>query len=362
MSIILYLINTSFLQLLAKVIFGYVDLLHEKFTGFMPKITNLPSPKLMDKEGAATVTKYIKFSCLCISNLEACASFLNDYTDEMTSYLTEKDGIGLLEDSRLVVDITNIIDDIFADIGKKTLALTETVSKLTESMVFTLIRIELLDIQSEDPDTNDTSVKSGTRRFVKKLKTSVKKNFLSQQISSEYDTPDGAQIKSSLKDSWGTILPSAPTQITKIPRKRASMHSLKGKSAEESDPVCEYLDFYLEIFAESLQQVTFKKVLRKFWAACVKAMEVVALGSHGKGMKIERQPSLIELLGVLTEFFEVGGEGLKKEITSPDILYLKSILQFAPFKTEQIVEFSETKPGDASDRAIRAILTARGYS
>lgn len=316
----------------------------------------------MDKDGAATVTKYIKFSCLCISNLEACASFLNDYADDITAYLTEKDGLGLPEDSRLVNEINNIIDDIFVDIGKKTLSLTEELGKLTESMVFTLIRIELLDMQSEAPETADTSVKSGTRRFMSKFKASVKKSFLTQQISGEYDTPDGGQIRSSMKDSLGAIIPSTPASISSMPRKRASMQSLKGKGSDESGPVCGYLDFYLEIFADSLQQVTFKKVLRKFWAACVKAMEVVALGSHGRGMKIDRQPSLIELLGVLTEFFDAGGEGLKKEVTLPDVTYLKSIVQFVPFKTEQIVEFSDTKPGNASDRAIRAILAARGYS
>lgn len=316
----------------------------------------------MNKESAETVTKYIKFSCLCISNFEACASFLNDYTDEMTSYLTDEGGLGLPEDSRLVNEINNIIDDVFVDIGKKSLALTEELGKLTESMVFTLIRIELLDIQAEDPDRAETTVKSETRRFMKKFKTSLKKNFLAQQISGEYDTPDGAQIKSSMKDSLGAIIPAGPTPISKIPRRRASMRSLKTKSPDESGLVCEYLDFYLEIFADSLQQVTFKKVLRKFWAACVKAMEVVALGSHGRGMKIDRQPSLIELMGVLTEFFDGGGEGLKKEIILPDIAYLKSIIQFAPFKTEQIVEFSDTNPGDASERAIRAILGARGYS
>lgn len=350
------------MQLLAKTAFGYSDLLNERFLGFMPKVTNLPSPKLMDKENTTTVTKYIKFSCLCISNYEACASFLNDYTDEMTEYLTSKDGPGLPEDARLIYDINSIVDDVFVDIGKKTVALTEELGRLTESMLFTLIKLDLLDIQSEQPIVVEPSAKSGPRRLMRKFKTTVKKNLLAQQISSEYDTPDGGQIKSSLKDSLGAIIPSAPSSLAQMPRRRVSMQMFQGKSLGENDPVCEYLDFYLEVFADSLQQVTFKKLLRKFWAACVKAMEVVALGSHGRGLGIGKQPSFIEFISVLVEFFDGGGDGLKKEVTSPDVDYLKCIIQFAPFETEKIVEFGELKPGTASEKAVRAILIARGYS
>lgn len=138
------------------------------------------------------------------------------------------------------------------------------------------------------------------------------------------------------------------------PRDPQTPEGVKGTEAIQFGPLFRFLDLILTMASHSLFATAFKAVRQSTWKVVHRSLCLVALGAEGKGLSEEHHHHVLDLIGRLTEFFNLGDETTRK-----DVLHLQALIVVSPMTSEDLEKTVKEKPGTAWSEAASAVLRAR---